>query len=87
MDRTHTRFGINLIKYQRLIAFRLRPAVEGGMSYPIRFSLFMLAAGIVAGALGYFSAFFGPWAVLFGLLLTIPLTIEIARRVLKQDRL
>jgi hypothetical protein len=57
------------------------------MSYPIRFALFTLAAGIVAGALGYFSAFFGPWAVLLVLLLIIPLTIETARRVLKSDRL
>ena len=57
------------------------------MSYPIRFALFTLAAGIVAGALGYFSAFFGPWAVMLVLLLIIPLTIETARRVLKSDRL
>jgi hypothetical protein len=55
------------------------------MSYPVRFSLFMIAAGIVAGALGYISAFFGPWAVLLVLLLIIPLTIETARRVLKRD--
>ena len=42
---------------------------------------------IVAGALGYVSAFFGPWAVVLIILVMIPLTIEIGRKVLKRDML
>jgi hypothetical protein len=54
------------------------------MSYRVRFSFFLLAAMIVAGALGYF---IGPWAVVLMILVMIPLTSEIGRRVLKRDRL
>ena len=57
------------------------------MSYRVRFSLFLLAAMIVASALGYFSAFFGPWVCVLVILVMIPLTIEVGRKVLKRDRL
>ena len=57
------------------------------MSYPPRFSLFLLAAMIAAGALGYFSAFFGPWVSVLIVVVMIPLAIEIGRKVLKRDRL
>ena len=57
------------------------------MSYRVRFSLFLLAAMIVAGALGYVSAFFGPWVCVLVILLAIPITIEIGRTVLKRDTL
>ena len=57
------------------------------MSYRVRFSLFLLVAMIVAGALSYASAFFGPWVCVLVILLAIPITIEIGRKVLKGDRL
>ena len=57
------------------------------MSYRVRFSLFLLAAIIVASALGYVSAFFGPWVCVLVILVMIPLTIEVGRRVLKRYRL
>jgi 1,4-dihydroxy-2-naphthoate octaprenyltransferase len=57
------------------------------MSYPLRFSLFLLVVMIVAGALGYVSAFFGPWVCVLVILVMIPLSIEVGRKVLKRDRL
>jgi hypothetical protein len=57
------------------------------MTYPIRFSLFLLAALAVAGVLGYVSAYFGPWAVVLVILVMIPLTIEIGRKEFKRDSL
>ena len=57
------------------------------MSYRVRFSLFLLVAMIVAGGLGYVSAFFGPWVTVLVILLAIPITIEIGRKILKWDRL
>ena len=57
------------------------------MFYRVRFSLFLLVAMIVAGGLGYVSAFFGPWVTVLVILLAIPITIEIGRKVLKWDRL
>jgi hypothetical protein len=42
---------------------------------------------VVVGVLGYVSGFFGPWAVVVVILVMIPVTIEIARKVLKRDRL
>ena len=41
----------------------------------------------VTGVLGYLSGFFGPWAVVLVILVMIPLTIEVGRKVLKRDRL
>jgi hypothetical protein len=57
------------------------------MSYRTRFSLFLLAAMIVAGPLGYISAFFVPWAVVLVILVMIPLTIEIGRKVFNRENL
>ena len=57
------------------------------MSYTVRISLFLLGATIVAGALGYFSAFFEPWMLEFLVIGLIVLAIEIGRKVLKRDRL
>ena len=57
------------------------------MSYGVRFSLFLLVAMVVAGALGYVSAFFGPWAPVLVVVLAIPVGIEVGRKVLKRDRL
>ena len=57
------------------------------MSYRVRFSLFLFVAMIVAGALGYVSAFFGPWVSVLVVVVTIPLAIEVGRKVLKRDRL
>jgi hypothetical protein len=57
------------------------------MSYRVRFSLFLLVAMIVAGGLGYVSAFFEPWVTVLVILLAIPITIEIGQKVLKWDRL
>jgi hypothetical protein len=57
------------------------------MSYRVRFSLFLLAAMAVSGPVGYFTAPFGPWTTVFVILVMIPLTIEVGRKVLKRDRL
>ena len=57
------------------------------MSYRVRFSLFLLAAVAVASLLGYFTSFLGPWVSVLVVVVTIPLTIEIGRKVLKRDRL
>ena len=42
---------------------------------------------IVAGTLGYISAFFGPSVTVLLILVMIPLTIDVGRKVLKRDRL
>ena len=60
---------------------------RGRMPYAIRFSLFLLAALTVVGVLGCRSGYFGSWAVLLVILVIIPLTIEIGRKVLKRDPL
>ena len=57
------------------------------MPYAVRFSLFLLAALAVTGVLGYLSGYFGPWEVVLVILVVIPLTIEVGRKVLKRDRL
>jgi len=57
------------------------------MSYRVRFSLFLLSAMIMAGGLGYISAFFGSWVSVLVVVVTIPLTIEVGRKLLKRDRL
>jgi hypothetical protein len=57
------------------------------MPYWIIFSLFLVTACAVASVLGYLSAFFGLWAVVLVVVILIPATIEIGRKVLKRDRL
>jgi hypothetical protein len=57
------------------------------MSYSVRFSLFLLAAMAVSGPVGHFTAPFGPWATVLVILVMIPLSIEVGRKVLKRDRL
>ena len=57
------------------------------MSYRVPFSRSLLAAMIVAGTLGYISAFFGPSVTVLLILVMIPLTIDVGRKVLKRDRL
>jgi len=46
-----------------------------------------VTACAVASVLGYLSAFFGLWAVVLVVVILIPATIEIGRKVLKRDRL
>ena len=57
------------------------------MSYRVRFSFFLLAALAVTGVLGYLSGFIGPWSVVLVILVIIPITIKVGRKVLKRDRL
>ena len=57
------------------------------MSYTVRLRLSLLGAMIVAGAIGYFSAFFVPWVLALLILAMIVLAVEIGRRVLKRDHL
>ena len=41
----------------------------------------------VSGPVGYFTARFGPWATVLVILVMIPLTIEVGRKVLMRDSL
>ena len=50
------------------------------MPCAIRFTLFLLAALSVTGVLGYRSGFDGLWAVVFVILVMIPLIIEFGAR-------
>ena len=55
------------------------------MPHRFRFSLFLPAAMAVSAPLGYFTAFFGPWAVVLVIMVMIPFAIEIGRKVLMRD--
>jgi len=57
------------------------------MSYRVRFSFFLLAGMKVTGGLGNFSAHFGPWVCVLVILVMIPLTIEVGRKLLERYRL
>lgn len=62
-------------------------AVNG--AHAIRHPVFSFPACALAvtGVLGYLSGFVGPWTVVLVILVMIPVTIEVGRKVLKRDQL